>query len=294
MKWKFAVRATARAGATSVLMAVSTLAPACRPDAPVGRVRTSPDTIRLGYPESAPFHFEWSPSATLEKVHGGATVFVHLLEGPGRVRRTFDHPFPQSWSAGKPVSYDVELYQSALAAPLPPGRYIVSIGLYDPSSGYRWPLEASGPEIGKREYRVGALDVPREAVSPTFDFSGEWGALEPDPSVQILARRRLVGPASLLFAGRPGVPGTVRVALTVHGAALAVESDCAPGKTRRLEPGYHWLGFDLPASGTCAIRFPDVPSRANGPAESLDAAARHAEAATSLDVAAWRPAGSGY
>ncbi|MDQ6893584.1 MAG: hypothetical protein M3167_12995 [Acidobacteriota bacterium] len=281
-----------RAGAASILSAVLAFACGCRPGPPVASLRISPATVRLGYPESAPLHFDWSPTAALGN-GGTPTVFVHLLDERRGVRRTFDHPFPEAWAAGKPVSYDLELYQSALGAALPPGQYAVTAGLYDPSSGNRWALDAGGIELGRREYRVGTVEVPAPAPAsaPRFDFSGEWGPLEPDPSVQILARRRLHGPASLRFAARPGAPGKVRLALTVHGAALAVESDCAPGAEGRLEPGYHWLGFDLNASGTCAIRFPDVRSRVNGPAESLDAAARHAEPATSLDVAAWRPPG---
>ena len=277
--------------AFTLLVSSAILLCGCRGGAPVATLRTSPPAIRLGFPESALLHFDWSPSAGLGRTGANPTVFVHVLDARGAVRRTFDHPFPQGWSAGKPVSYDVELYLSALAPGLPPGKYPITAGLYDPSSGNRWALDAGGAEVGRREYRVGTVEVPAaDPVSaPRFDFSGEWGPLEPDPSVQILARRRVHGPASLVFAGRPGVSGTVRVALTVHGAALAVESDCAPAGARRLEPGYHWLGFDLPASGTCAIRFPDVPSGANGPPESLDAAARHAEPATSLDVAAWRP-----
>jgi hypothetical protein len=268
------------------------LASSCRPSAPVASLRVSPATVRLGHPESAPLHFAWLPAIGPDNMKGALTVFVHLLDERRAVRRTFDHPFPQPWVAGKPVSYDLELYQSALAPGLPPGSYAVTAGLYDPSSGSRWAVDAGGAELGRREYRVGTVEVPPPdpAAVPRFEFAGEWGPVEPDPSVQILARRRLHGPATLVFAGRPALAGTVRLALTVHGASLAVESDCAPGAAVRLDPGYHWIGFDLPASGVCTIRFPDVPSRGNGPPEPLDAAARHAEPATSLDVAAWRPA----
>jgi hypothetical protein len=277
----------------SLLGAILVLASSCRPSAPVGRVRVSPATVRLGYPESALIHFAWSPTTPLETTKGIPTVFVHLLDERRAVRRTFDHPFPQAWAAGTPVSYDLELYQSALGVGLPPGTYAVTAGLYDPSSSRRWALDAGGTEVGRREYRVGTVEVPvpDPACAPAIDFSGEWGTAEPDPSLQVLARRRLNGPGSLRYAGKPGASGTVRLALTVRVSALTVESECAPGGVVRLEPGYHWIGFDLPASGSCTIRFPDVPSRANGPPEGLDAAARHAaEPASSLDVAAWRRA----
>jgi len=264
----------------------------CGRGTPVATLRVSPTAIHLGYPEAAPLRFEWSPSGALEKRAAAPTVFVHVRDGKGQVRRTFDHPFPQPWSPGKPVSYQIELYQSALAAPLPPGSYSLTAGLYDPSSGRRWGLTSDGAELGRREYRIAALEVPAAGSSPParFDFSGEWGPTEPDPSVQVLARRRLNGPASLRFSAAAGAQGSVRLALTVQTAPIRVESDCAPGATR-LEPGYHWIGFDLSAGGICTIRFPDAPTSASGPAESLESAARRAATPlTSLDVAAWRRA----
>jgi hypothetical protein len=283
-----------------VLGAALALVPACRPSAPVARVRISPATVRLGYPESALVHFEWSPVSALDGAAGAPTVFVHLLDAGGAVKRTFDHPFPPPWSPGAPVSYDLELYQSALGAPLAAGTYRMTAGLYDPGSGRRWPLDVGstgGRELGRHEYSLGAVEVPRTDVgtgaAAAFAFSGEWGPPEPDPSVQVLARRRILGPSELRFAGRAGVPGALRLALTVHGAPITVESDCASGvaRTQRLEAGYHWVGFGLPASGVCSVRFPDVTSRANAPPDTLGAVARRAaETASSLDVAAWRPA----
>ncbi|HEY6147810.1 MAG TPA: hypothetical protein VIZ69_08925, partial [Thermoanaerobaculia bacterium] len=128
-------------------------------------------------------------------------------------------------------------------------------------------------------------------ASTLFAFEGEWGPAEPDPSVQVLARRRLRGPAALRFTGKPADAGSVRLALTVRGVPLAVVSECGPPPPKPLEPGYHWVGFDLPASGSCTIRFP-APVRSSGASDSLADAARVAQeeaARTSLDVAAWRP-----
>lgn len=285
------MRRGTRGVAAAILFAAT--ASRCGRGTPVASLRTSPPAIRLGYPETALLHFDWSPSVALEKSAGTPTVFVHVLDDKGAVRRTFDHPFPQVWSGGKPVSYDIELYQSALAAPLPPGTYVLSAGLYDPSSGRRWGLTAAGTELGRREYRIGAIDVPPGESLPSarFEFAGEWGPVEPDPSIQVLARRRMSGPASLRFSAAPGSQGSVRLALTVHSASLALESDCTAAAPGRLDPGYHWIGFDLPPGGTCNIRFPDAPSRASGPDETLDSAARRGAAPlTSLDVAAWRRA----
>lgn len=275
------------------MIALAAAASRCGRGKPVASLGASPVAIRLGYPESALLHFDWSPSAALQPSGGNPTVFVHVLDDKRAVRRTFDHPFPGTWSVGKAVSYDIELYQSALAAPLPPGTYRLTAGLYDPSSGRRWGLATPGAELGRNEYRIGSLEVPAAGPAPSgrFDFEGQWGPVEPDPSLQVLARRRLSGPASLRFSAAPGSRGSVRLALTVRADALGVESDCerAPGAPQRLEPGYHWIGFDLPPSGICNIRFPDAPARTSGDAQTLESAARNAAAPlTSLDVAAWR------
>ena len=281
-----------RIGRVVALLLTAGAAFRCGRGTPVATLRASPPEIRLGYPEAAPLRLEWSPSGALGQ-SGAPTVFVHVRDGKGEVRRTFDHPFPQPWSPGQPVSYEIELYQSALAPPLAPGSYSLTAGLYDPSSGRRWPLAAGGAELGRREYRVATLEVPAPEAAPAarFDFSGEWGPLEPDPSVQVLGRRRLHGPASLRFSANAGSQGSVDLALTVKGTPITVESDCSRGTAARLEPGYHWVRFDLPAGGICDIRFPDAPSRTSGPAETLESAAqRAASPGSSLDVAAWRRA----
>ena len=283
------MRGGVRGVAAAILFAAAAFR--CGRATPVATLRTSPRAVRLGYPEASALRFEWSPSAALEKSGGAPTVFVHVRDGKGEVRRTFDHPFPQPWSPGTSVSYEIDLYQSALADPLPPGSYVLTAGLYDPPSGRRWALAAGGAELARREYRIAALDVPAPGSAPParFDFTGQWGPVEPDPSKQVLARRRLNGPASLRFSAGAGVRGSVQLAITVHAAPLTVESDCGPAT--RLEPGYHWVRFDLPPGGMCDIRFPDAPTRASGSADSLESAARRAAGPlTSLDVAAWRRA----
>ncbi len=100
------------------------------------------------------------------------TVFVHLLDRKGKVARTFDHPFPGAWQEGVPVAYDLKLYQSALAAPLAPGAYQVTAGLYG-KDGKRWPLEAGEP-VGRDEYKAFQVEVPPPGAGPRFAYSGAW------------------------------------------------------------------------------------------------------------------------
>jgi hypothetical protein len=235
---------------------------ACRPDLVVGSLHASLASQRLGYPETVPLHFEWIPAAPLVDPAGSPTVFVHLIDDHGALRRTFDHPFPQGWNVGRPVAYDIDLYQSALAPPLPKGRYVLTAGLYDPPRQTRWRLEA-GAEAGKREYRIGELDV----VEP-----GAWGPSEPDASLQILSRRRLLGPATLRFAGAAGGP-TIRLAFTVKGDPLPADSDCDAGApTRKLEPGFQWVDVAAPAR-PCEIRFGAPAGAPIGTTTTLDIAA---------------------
>jgi hypothetical protein len=252
---------------------------ACRPDPVVARLSTPAKSVRLGYPETVPLRLEWMPSAPLLDPAGAPTVFVHLLDEHGTLRRTFDHPFPEGWNVGRPVAYDIPLYQSALAPPLPKGRYVLTAGLYDPPRGSRWRLDA-GAEAGKREYRLAEVEVAEPSdPAPLFDFSGAWGAPEPDASLQILSRRRLLGPASLRFAGAAN-GGAVRIALTVKGSPLPVESDCEHGGGPPVLPlGYSWIGFDAPPGKPCEIRFGATAAAAGVPVSQT----------STLDIAAFRP-----
>src|SRR5262249_10180534 len=157
------------------------------------------------YGEIRDLRLEWTPRAPLTKLHGKPKVFLHLLERPGRVKRTFDHPLPESWVPGRPQKYEVPLYQSALGPALPAGKYTLSLGLYDDSGGYRWPLDA-GPDIGTREYSVATVLVPPgEAGKPRFDFSGGWEPPVSGQDQQILARRWLAGDGTIRVGGAEGI-----------------------------------------------------------------------------------------
>lgn len=263
-------------GALTLGLALMT---ACRPDPVVGRLGTPAKAIRLGYPEAVPIRFDWTPLAPLVDPGGPPTVFVHLLDEHGVVRRTFDHPFPEDWALSRPepVADEFDLYQSALAPPLPRGRYVLTGGLYDPGRQTRWRLDAGAPEAGKREYRIADVEV-NEPTDPAllFELTGRWGPSEPDSSLQVLARRRLRGPATLRFTGAGGA-GAIRLALTVKAAPLSLETDCAASRPDPLAPGYRWLSFDVAPGRPCTVRF-DAPETAEG------------ESGSTLDIAAFRPA----
>ncbi len=75
------------------------------------------------------------------------TVFVHLLNGAGELVAQSDGPpqggaYPTSiWAAEEQVA---DARALALPGDLPPGEYVLLVGLYDPASGARLPAIAAG------------------------------------------------------------------------------------------------------------------------------------------------------
>lgn len=246
------------AGLLGVLAAASW---GCRPT-PVARVRLHPERLSLGYGESVALAFDWQPVRPLDRQHGNPIVFVHLLERPGRVLRTFAHALPQAWSPGRPQKYEIDLYQSVLGPALPAGTYPLSYGLYDDSWGYRWPLDTGTPDVGRREYQGATVIVPGGAgATPRFELSGGWGPLEPGTDQQILARRWLNGPGVISVRGITEI-GSVRLLLNMPERStreITVSNGCQPEKTERLGPGQRWLSLEGRA-GACEIRFEPNPS----------------------------------
>lgn len=255
-------RAVLRAGFAWLLVAAAW--GCARKPEPVARVRMRPERLLLGYGENAPLRFEWQPARPLDRLYGKPKVFVHLLERPGRVLRTFDHALPETWSPGRPQSYEIDLYQSALGAALPAGTYALSFGLYDDSWGSRWPLDAGGPDVGRWEYQGATVVVPGgRGTAPRFDFSGDWEPLVPGADQQVLGRRWLKGPGSIRVSEIEGT-GSVRLLLNIpeNGPKeIEISNGCQPGRTERLGPGHHWLSLGGRA-GACALRFEATPSSA--------------------------------
>jgi len=161
---------------------------------PVAHLAVEPRQVRLGYPEIAELQLTWQPLDEPGQRARGAVVFVHLLDAPGEIVRTFDHALPAGWQDGEPVTYPLKLYQSALAPPLPPGPYRLTMGLYDGRGRRRWPLATGGPDLGRHEYQVADVVVPPpDRAGPHFRFSPDWLPAEPGGDRQVLARRWLRG-----------------------------------------------------------------------------------------------------
>jgi hypothetical protein len=275
----------------AVLAAALAAASGCRQKAePVAALSVEPKDVRLPAGRAVGWKLAWNPKAPLENQEGEPRVFVHVLASGRNLLRTFDHPLAEEWTPFKAQSYEIDLYQSALAEALPAGAYEVTAGLYDGASGERWPLETSGDEVGKREYRVATLVVPdAEAGTPAYDFTGGWLDPEPGGSKQVLVRRCARGEATIAVRGVTS-PGTLVLASSVPklasgawGGAVAVTASCSAERTEIKGPELQWTRIPIAPSAAepaCEVRFVPVPPVSGGNERSI-----------CLEVLAWREAG---
>jgi hypothetical protein len=251
------------------LLPVFLYAAGCHHAAPaVARLEVEPRSLTLPYPQLVPLRLTWTPVATNGETPSEPLVFLHLLDAKGAVLRTWDHPFPQHWAAGTPATYEVNLYQSALAPPLDPGRYRLSVGLYD-RGGQRFLLDGLGEPIARQEYQATEVTVPAQAPAPQLTFSPAWLPLEAGSDKQILARRRLGDqPGEIRLDGIPG-PGTVWLSfrippgnrpneqLVFHDAgtnspAAVVRCSCGSVETGITGPGAHEVEMPVDAAAAGA------------------------------------------
>jgi hypothetical protein len=90
------------------------------------------------------------------------TVFVHLTDGTGRPVAQHDGPPcgggcpTTTWAPGDEI---VDRETVTLPGSLPPGRYGLTIGLYDPNSGARLKRSDHAPPDQPDFVRLGTVDV---------------------------------------------------------------------------------------------------------------------------------------
>src|SRR5579864_3693756 len=263
-----------------------------------GSLDVQPRSITLPYPQLATVHLTWTPAAASGEgdTPSEPLVFLHLLGAKDQVLRTFDHPFPQRWLAGAPVSYDVKLYQSALAPPLAPGKYRLSVGLYD-RGGKRWALDGLGEPVRRQEYRAAEVEVPPQSAGPSLEFSPTWLQLEAGSDKQVVARRWLSQqPGEIRVEAIPG-PGTLWLSFRIppgdgasqkliyHDAssntpAVVIRDSCGGVETGISGPGPHEVEMPIEtpgAEGACRITlvpnfhvvFPERPAPRSVSLESV-------------------------
>jgi hypothetical protein len=270
---------------------------------PVGDLATSPSEIELAWPELVDVRIRLRAERQLPDDQKRPIVFVHLLDEPGSVLRTFDHGLPGEWTAGQEYDYTVRVLLSALAEPLPAGEYLLSIGLYTPDHG-RFALRTESEEVAKLEYLVARVTVPAtDTTAPRARFSENWLPPEAGADRQILARRSLAGgaPGTVQFgplasAGtlfvRAEIPEETRDRARVELAAgesqpkLRVTSSCGGEQVEVSGAGGFDLDFAVSApTPACELVFaPNFQLHWRNRAEATSAR---------LAVLAWRPAPSG-
>ena len=283
----------------AALLILAAAAGACREDEPVARLEVAPTALRLPYGGFGRLQLRWEVLSPLEGASGRPLVFLHLLDRPGSVVRTFDHPLPSGWREGESVEYEVLLAQSMLAPPLPPGSYLLTAGLYD-GAGRRWPLETGGKEVDDGEYQVGEVEMPAaDGEEPMFTFSPSWQSTEPVADRQVLARRWLAGegtigieglsgPSTLLLTLRMAEPDERQERRVPEGGASSVRvaSPCAAMEVSVSGPGVHEVLLPLrpPAGEGCEIAL-----RPSFVLEARDGSTRRSVA---LETLAVRPEGA--
>jgi hypothetical protein len=236
----------------------------CRDPLPVASVRMKPSSMALDHGECRSVSLRFEMLRPLDKKRGKAIVFVHLLDRPHNVVRTFDHPFPGPWISGTSVDDHFDLCLSALPPPLRAGRYVVAVGIYESEWGYRWPLATAGPQVAPREYTVGFAAVSQPSGGSRFRLLGNWNPPEPTGDALVVTRRSANGPVAIRVFGLnpvrlrvvflerdPSAPGLVvrstcesEPRLFGAGSHLLVLPGCT-GDEIRLEPGGGKLMIEL-------------------------------------------------
>lgn len=265
---------------------------------PVAELTAEPTELRLPFPEFELLNVTLEPLSDLPPGIE-PQLFLHLLDEPGSVIRTFDLPIPGAWQVGHRIELQVRLSQSALADPLEPGSYLLTAGLYDPQAD-RFPLRTSAKKVSRLEYQVATVAVPAPGMSlPTVRFSDGWLAAEPGYDRQVLVRRSLVGagpatlqigplrgPGQLLLrlAPAPGVlPERIEIQAGADSPRVRLRSSCGGFEAEISgDPGVETL-IDVPATAeevSCDIEVaPNFTARVG-----VDGQAR----SSAIEVLAWR------
>ncbi|MEO7795035.1 MAG: hypothetical protein ABIV06_09705 [Thermoanaerobaculia bacterium] len=231
-------------------------------------------------------------------------VFLHLVDEPGSVLRTFDHAPPGEFRQGHEIAYKVRIYQSAVSEPLSPGLYTLTAGLHAGAGG-RFRLRGPSPEVARLEYAVARVRVPEPSPSaPAVRFSPSWLPGEPGRDRQILSRRPLAGagpgtfqigplqgPGEILLRLGLPAPGSGRVERLSGetSSKIRLRSSCGDFQAEISGDGADGSGIEIliPVPPTAAPVECDVRIEPNFQLRSGDQADRRS---VSIEILAWRAA----
>ncbi len=289
-----------RNGSGAAVFVLTLLLFGCRDSAPpVAELAVEPHRLEMTYPGFLNLKLSWRLKSELGETEGDPLVFVHLLDEPGSVLRTFDHRLKFDWKAGRTQDYEIKLYQSGLAPPLAAGDYHLTVGLYD-IGGKRWPLAVEGAEVDQYEYTVANVSVLEDSGDvPMFYFSSAWLGLEGGTDRQILGRRWLSGEGTIRVAEIPAA-GSIWMLVRIpelesevdelnleEGAeqpAVLISSACSSVEISATGFGTHEIEVLLGEEGSEPPEECELTIKPNFYILKLDTLARRSVA---LDVLAW-------
>jgi hypothetical protein len=143
-------------------------------EAPLATPSFVPSRARapLGSPIEVTYKFTVAPGAKFAKDY---RVFVHFMDSDDELMWSDDHvpPTPTTgWQPGQTVEYTRTLF-----VPVYPyiGPTTVRMGLYETDGG-RLPL--TGQDVGKREYKVGTLELLPQSENIFVIFKDGWHQAE--------------------------------------------------------------------------------------------------------------------
>lgn len=287
-------------------LALAPIVAGCRQAEPeVAAFEAAPAYFELAFPQMREIELRLEPLAPLPAVpdeREKPIVFVHLLDEPGSVVRTFDHPLPASWTPGRPIIWRVRVHQSALGEPLEPGEYLLTAGVH--RGGHRVALRTAAERVARLEYRIATVSVPAGAEGgtvPLARFSADWLPPEAGFDRQILARRALAAGAigTLQFgpverAGRillgvliPESAGPAARLEILDGASqpkVRIGSTCGGGQPEIAGTGRFDVELEVaPAAGARICEVTIAPNFRITSSESAQATS------VRLEVLAWEP-----
>ena len=134
------------------------------------------DRVPIGSAVTLRYKFEVAPNATFDKDY---LVFVHVLDPEGEQMWTDDHVPPivtTKWKGGETIEYTRTIF-------VPNYPYIgeaqVRLGLYDPPTGRRLPLNAQ--QVSRREYLVTRFQILGSSENIFLIDKEGWHLNEVDP-----------------------------------------------------------------------------------------------------------------
>lgn len=279
--WPRANRWATRLGGVIALLCAVGLA-GCRGEAPVGVLEVSPAAFDLALGGYVPLQVRLEPEVALPAgTSATPTLFIHLLDAQGELVRTYDQTLASAWQVGEAQRLEVPILQSALAVGLAEGRYVLTVGLYDPGTRQRFSLRHTGKARERGEIEVAAVTVPGAAKVPPLVLTGAWLAPAAGADRQVLMRRGFSGEVSLVVGAAAG-NGRLLLAFelpTLGEPRLDLVSDCAQDQVVLSGGGRHRLEVAVPAAGCTLTLRPLLPSATDEPAIAV------------LEGLAWRPDG---